>query len=468
MTKSRLRRLLALTAGLSALALAGCSAPQAQGGQSPGAAGQTITVWSLENKPDRFNTTKAIAADFTKKTGIKVDLVGVSEAQLPQLVASAAMSGKLPDVLGALSLSSVRQLDTQKLLNTDAAAQVIKNLGASTYDPSAIKLDESGDRQLAVPDAAYAQVLVYRKDLFQKAGLQPPTTYANLEKAAQVLTTGSQYGIALGTDPGAVFTSQTFESLALGNGCQLVDSSGNIQLGSPQCQKTWSLYGDLAQKYSPKGAQTASTTEASYLSGQSAMLDWSTYILSPLAGLRNDVLPTCPECKSDPEYLAKNSGIVTMVGGPDAQGGTYGEITSWAMSKTAKVDASEQFIQYMLSDGYTRWLGMAPEGKMPLRHGDASDPQKFTNAWKDMVTGVDTRKKLSDLYDPQILSTLESVPAHIDRWAIPEDQGSLLGPVNTQLPVAKAVAEMANGSKDPQEAAQEATDAVTQIKAKLK
>jgi multiple sugar transport system substrate-binding protein len=157
-----------------------------------------------------------------------------------------------------------------------------------------------------------------------------------------------------------------------------------------------------------------------------------------------------------------------MVGGPDAQGGTYGEVTSWAMSKTAKADASEQFIQYMLSDGYTRWLGMAPEGKMPLRHGDASDPQKFTNAWKDLVTGVDTKKKLSDVYDPQVLSTLESVPAHIDRWAIPEDQGALLGPVNTQLPIPKAVADMATGSKTPQQAAQSATDAVAQIKAKLK
>jgi hypothetical protein len=40
--------------------------------------------------------------------------------------------------------------------------------------------------------------------------------------------------------------------------------------------------------------------------------------------------------------------------------------------------------------------------------------------------------------------------------------------VNTQLPIPKAVADMATGSKTPQQAAQSATDAVAQIKAKLK
>lgn len=463
MMKSRITRYLAVGAVLSATALGGCSAPPSQG------KAQSITVWSLENQPDRLNATKAIAADFTKKTGITVKLVGIDEGQVAQLTASAAMSGQLPDVMGALSLSEVRQFDTQKLLNTDAAAQVLKTLGAGTFESSAVNLDKDGDRQLAVPDSAYAQILVYRKDLFKKAGLQPPTTYANLEKAAQVLTTGSQSGITLATDPSDVFTAQTFESLALGNGCQLVDNAGNVQLTSPACQKTWELYGALAQKYSPKGTQTVDTTRASYFAGQAAMVDWSTFILDEMAGLRKDALPTCPECKADPQFLSKNSGIVTSISGNDGQNsGTYGEATSWAVTKSAKADASEQFIKYMLSDGYLKWLGMAPEGKFPLRHGDASDPQKYSNGWKDLLTGVDTKKKLSDVYDAQTLATLQAVPSHIDRWAIPQGQGALLGPVDTQLPVAKAVADMATGSMTPGQAAQTASDAVNQIKAKLK
>jgi multiple sugar transport system substrate-binding protein len=467
MMKSRITRAVAamtviFTAGA---VLVGCSPSSV----SADNAAKSITVWSLENQPDRVATTKTIAAGFTKKTGIQVKLVPIDEAQIAQLAASAAISGKLPDVMGGLSLSLVRQFDSQKLLNTDAAAAVVKNLGEKTFVKSAIDLNRDGQRQLSVPDTAYAQILVYRKDLFEKAGLQPPTTYAAIEEAAKTLTTGGNYGITLATDPADVFTSQTFESLALGNNCQLVDKSGKIGLDSSNCKATWDLYSKLAQNYSPEGTQTVDTTRASYFAGQAAMVDWSTYILDELAGLRNDALPTCAECASDKEWLAKNSGIVTAIKGPDGtSGSTYGEATSWLVTKKANVPASEKFIEYMLSSGYEQWLGMAPEGKFPLRTGDEASQTKYTDAWKNLEAGVDTKKKLSDVYSAETISALEGVAAKINRWAIPQGQGALLGPVNTQLPVAKAVADLGSKSTTSEKAAEAATDAVTQLEAKLK
>src|SRR6218665_357973 len=433
----------------AAAALTGCSNSERSDNDS-----KTITVWSQENQPDRVNATKTIIAGFTKKTGIKVKLVPVDENQIPQLVASAAISGSLPDVMGAISLSIVRQLDTQKLLNTDAAANVVTALGEKTFVGSALDLDRDGDRQLAVPDSAYAQILVYRKDLF--------------EKAAKTLTNGSTYGITLATDPADVFTSQTFESLALGNNCQLVDKSGTIGLNSSACATTWNLYGALAQHYSPQGTQTVDTTRATYFAGQAAMVDWSTYILDELGGLRNDALPTCPQCTSDPTWLAKNSGIVTAIQGPDGtQGATYGEATSWLVTKNANAPASEKFLEYMLSDGYLEWLGVAPEGKFPLRTGTAEASTKFTDGWKSLEAGVDTKKKLSDLYDAATIDALLRVPSEINRWAIPQGQGALLGPVNAQLPVSKAAASLSSGTS-PSDAAAAAASAVDQLQAKLK
>lgn len=466
----RTSRITKIVAGATLLAagaagLAGCSGTPDNGGTGKGT---TITVWSEENQPDRVNTTKAIIDGFTKKTGIEVKLVPVDENQVPQLVASAAISGKLPDVMGAIPLSIVRQLDSQKLLNADAAANVVKSLGEKTFVGSALALDRDGDRQLAVPDSAYAQILVYRKDLFEKAGLKPPTTYADLEKAAKTLTSGSDYGITLATDPADVFTSQTFESLALGNDCQLVAKSGAIELDSSPCATTWDLYGSLAQHYSPQGAQTVDTTRATYFAGQAAMVDWSTYLLDELGGLRNDALPTCPQCASDPTWLAKNSGIVTSLQGPDGKkGATYGEATSWLVTKKANAAASQKFIEYMMSDGYLKWLGMAPEGKFPLRTGTSANASAYTDGWKNLEAGVDTKKKLSDIYDAATIDALLKVPSQIDRWAIPEGQGALLGPVNTQLPISKAVASLGSGTS-ASEAAKTATDAVKQLQSKLK
>jgi multiple sugar transport system substrate-binding protein len=369
--------------------------------------------------------------------------------------------------MGALSLSLTRQFDSQKLLDHEAAAKVVKNLGADTFAKAALELNQDDGQQVSVPDSAYAQILVYRKDLFEKAGLQPPTSYETLEKAAAALTTDGTYGITLATDPADVFTSQTFESLALANDCQLVNKSGDITLESEECAATWDLYGSLAEN-SPSGTQTVDTTRASYFAGQAAMVDWSTYILDELAGLRNDALPTCPECVADPEWLAKNSGIVTSISGADGEtGGTYGEATSWSITKNASASAST-FIEYMLSDGYMEWLAMAPEGKFPLRQGDATDAQKYSNAWLELQAGVDTKKKLSEVYDAETMTALQAVPESINRWAIPQGHGSLLGPVNTQLPIAKAIADFASGAVSPDEAAATATEVVKQLQSDLK
>ena len=63
------------------------------------------------------------------------------------------------------------------------------------------------------------------------------------------------------------------------------------------------------------------------------MVIWSSFILDEMAGLRNDALPTCAECKDDPAFLAKNSGVVTAIQGPSgSEPATFGEITSWTIT----------------------------------------------------------------------------------------------------------------------------------------
>jgi len=110
-----------------------------------------------------------------------------------------------------------------------------------------------------------------------------------------------------------------------------------------------------------------------------------------------------------------------------------------------KADPTRQFIQYMMSDGYIEWLGLAAEGKFPTRNGDAADPQKFVNAWKKLPAGVDTKKPLSDIYDAATMKQIEGVADHIDRWAIPQGQGKLLGPTIAQLTIPKIIAKMDSG-----------------------
>lgn len=445
-----------------------CAALAACGTRQETRDGRTITVWSLENLTERITATQRAVDRFTEQTGIQVKLVGVDENQLGQLIMSSAAAGRLPDVIGAVPLAAVRQMAANDLLDTEVPRQVVQDLDPTTFNPRALELTRDGGQQLAVPSDAWAQLLVYRKDLFAKAGLPEPATYQDIERAARTLHATGIHGISLATDPGDVFTQQTFEYLALANGCQLVDSSGRVQLDSPACRRTFSLYGDLATRYSAVGTQTVESTRATYFSGGSAMIIWSSMLLDELAGLRNDVLPSCPECRDDPTWLARNSGVVTAIRGPDGQApAQFGEMASWVITRTANTEASRAFVHFMLDEGYQDWFGMAPEGKFPVRSGTPEDPTRFQRVWESLQAGVDTRRPLAEIYPAEVIDQLRSGLDRMQRWGITQGQGALVGATTGELPVPRAIGALASGQLDAAEAAEQAHEDVTAIQQSL-
>ncbi|MFJ8827857.1 ABC transporter substrate-binding protein [Streptomyces sp. NPDC102467] len=452
-----------VTTALGIGLLAGCSTST-----GPGAPDREITVWSQENLPDRVAATQKIVDGFEKKTGIKVHLVGVDEGQMPQLIMSAAASGHLPDVIGAAPMGQVWQMYTNGLLNTDIPRQIVKGLGSDTFDKNALDLTTDGNVNLGVPSDAWLQLLVYRKDEFAKAGLKAPDTYAKALKAAKKLTTEGHDGMSAATDPSDVFTSQSFESLALADNCQLVDDRGEVTLDSPQCVKAFHTYDQLAREYGAPGTQTVDSTRATYFSGRSSMMIWSTFLLDELAGLRKDALPSCKECGHNTRFLSDNTGIVTALKGTDsAEPAQFGEVTSWVTTKTAETAASREFIEYMMGSGYESWFGMAPEGKIPVRHGTAAQPDKYVADWRHSKIGVGTRKPLDEVYPPELLDQLADGVGDIRRWGIEQGEGALVGATNGELPVPKAIGSMTSGQVSPSEAAREAQEEVAALKKSL-
>jgi multiple sugar transport system substrate-binding protein len=436
---------------LAATCLAACGDDSEQ-------ATDRITVWTEENLEDRMAVQKQIIAEFTQKTGVKVDLVGVAEDQFSQVITSAAAAGDLPDVIGALPLASVRELEANDLLDTGAAGRIVDRLGRDTFSARALELDSSEGELLAVPSDGWAQLILYRKDLFERAGLQPPDTYEALQAAAAKLNTGGTAGITLAVAPKDAFTAQSFEHIALANGCQLVDDAGNVTLDSPPCVRAFDFYAGLARDHSVKGMQDIDSTRATYFSGKAAMMIWSSFVLDELAGLRKDALPSCPECRDDPEWLAKNTGVVTALKGPDGSApAQYGEIVSWAIMRDSATDPATQFVSYMMNEGYERWIGMAPEGKFPTRKG-------YADKWDRLPAGVDTKKPLADVYPAEVLDALRTSPDTFGRWGIPQGQGKLVGATMGELPVPTALSAIVNGSLTAQAAATQAKTEVETIK----
>jgi multiple sugar transport system substrate-binding protein len=416
----------------------------------------SLTFWTAEDNPDRVKATQAIIDRFEQQTRIKVKLVPIGEDQLQSQMASASAGGSLPDVLGALSLGFAHSLAADGITDPDAAAAVINTLGRQTFSQRALSLVEANGAPVAVPSDSWTQLLVYRKDLFAKAGLAAPTSFQAIWAAATRLARGGMAGIVAATKADDSFTQQTFEYLAVANGCQLTDQAGAITLTSTPCVDTFQFYVDLIRTGSVPSAQDHISTRAAYLAGKAAMVIWSSFLLDELAGLSHDARPSCPQCHTDPSFLAKNSGIVTAIKGPDGtQPSQFGELTCFAIIKDANKNAAK-LVQFLMNDGYLDWLGLAPEGKVPVRTGTSDQPTKFTDAWTHLETGVENREPLSQLYPPGVLKVLATSTDTMNRWGFPQGQGRLVGAQLATLPIPKALAAALDGTLSSTAAAEQA------------
>ena len=417
---------------------------------------RSLTFWTAEDNPDRVKATQAIINRFTQETNITVKVVAIGEDQLQSQIASASAAGTLPDVLAAASLGFVHSLAADGLTDPDAAAAVINALGRQTFSRRALDLVEANGKPVAVPSDSWTQLLIYRKDLFTEAGLAAPTTFEAIRAAATTLSGSGMAGIVAAAKADDSFTQQTFEYLAVANGCQLTNQAGAITLTSKPCVDTFQFYVDLLRTGSVQGPQDADTTRAAYLAGKAAMVIWSSFLLDELAGLSNDARPTCPQCRADPSFLATNSGVVTAIKGPDGtRPSQFGELTCFAIIKDASNDAAK-LVEFLMNDGYPAWLGLAPEGKVPVRTGTSDQPTKFTTAWTHLETGVEHTKPLSQLYPPGVLKVLATSTDTMNRWGFPQGQGRLVGAQLAELPIPKALAAALNGTMGPAAAAEQA------------
>lgn len=454
---------------LVAALLAGCTPNE---GQQPNPGldePHIITVWTTETLPDRMAKARAIVERFTAATGVTVDLVGVPAHRFSQIVSSSEASGDLPDVIGSISLGQVRTLAARGLVNTELNASVILALGEHTWSPRALELTREGSKQLSVPDSSWQHLLYYRKDLFAQAGLAAPKTYADIMAAAKKLDTPQMAGFVAANKSGQAFTQQSFEHIAQGNGCEMVNAKDGITFESPQCVAALAFYRDMLKNYSVPGLQDIDTVRNAYFSGKAAMAVWPTMMLDELAGLRTDAKPSCPECAADPGFLAKNTGVVAGLLGPSGkQPAQFGEITSWTVTQDSDAEPARRFVEYVMSDGYADWLAIAPEERLPVRAGSAGKPAEYSDAWKTMPAGIGKQEPLGKFYSQDVLSVLLRGPEDVRHWGIIQGQGDLAGVALTELPIAKAVSDVTAGRADPKAAAHGAATTLRSILGSVK
>ena len=133
-----------------------------------------IRFWTTEEQPERLAKQQEMATAFESETGIAVEVIPVSESDLGTRATAAFAAGDLPDVIYHTLQYALPWIEAG-ILDAEAATEVVEQLGTGTFASGALDMVATDDGYASVPVDGWTQMVVYRKDLFDGAGLAPPT-----------------------------------------------------------------------------------------------------------------------------------------------------------------------------------------------------------------------------------------------------------------------------------------------------
>ena len=416
-----------------------------------GAGAADIRFWTTEEQPERLALQEEMAAAFEAETGVAVEVIPVTESDLGTRATAAFAAGDLPDVIYH-PLQYALPWAEAGILDASAASDVVADLGAGTFAQGALDMAAFEDGYASVPVDGWTQMIVYRKDLFDEAGLEPPTTYANVLAAVEALHNPPEmYGFVAATKVDENFMSQVLEHVFLANGVSPVGEDGFTPLDEAATTEVLEFYKAIAEA-SPPGELYWDQSRSLYFAGDAAMIIWSPFILDELAGLRDSAPPTINDDPTSPELAAK-TGIVTNFSGPsNPEGAAWADIRYFGITADADTDAAMDFVMYSMDEGYTQTLAIAPEGKFPVRRGTADEPEKFEEAWAELPVGVDRKAPLGDLYEASMIQEIVGGLNVAQRWGVAEGQLALASKMINSQAINRIVRQYIDGQIDAGEA----------------
>ena len=416
------------------------------------AGADTIRFWTMEVQPERMAVQEEMAAGFEAATGHTVEIIPVEESDIQTRATAAFAAGDLPDVLN-LTVQHILPYSEAGLLDTAAASEVMDNLGTDSFAEGPVAMAMSDGEIVAVPTDGWTQLVVYRADLFDKAGLAAPTTFDAMNAAmAKLHNPPEMYGFVAATKIDEGYMMQLIEHLSLATGYSPVNADGSINEDTTHLVELLELYKGLVAS-SPEGDLFWSQSRELYLDGKAAMVIWSPSILDELGGLRDSAPVTISDDPTTKE-LAKSTGFSTVISGPgNADGAAYADVRYLGISADANTEIAQQFVEYVLSEGYGQWLSQAPEGKFPVRRGTKAGDTSFEAVWAGLDVGVDRKAPLGDIYPQSVIDDIVAGLSVGDRWGVADGQLATASKlVNSQI-MSRVIREMTDGDLSVQEAA---------------
>jgi sorbitol/mannitol transport system substrate-binding protein len=328
----------------SALTAAGCGA----GGSSDGSGGATTLNIAVVANPDMERMEELAPKFEAANPKIKLKFTTLDENTLRDKLNQAIATGS-----GLYDVAMVGVYEVPIWAKNGWIAD-IHDRAAKTADydvddllPNVRDALSYNGRLSAVPFYAESSFMMYRKDLFEKAGLTMPEspTWEQIAGFAQKLNDPQRgvAGICLRGQAGWGSMLGPLATAVHAYGGHFYDQSFRPTLTSPEFERATSLYVNMVRKYGERGATSASFPEclSVFSQGKAAMWYDATVAASTV---------------TDP----KSSKVADDVGfarAPRAAQDTGGWLWSWALAmvKTSKnQDAAWKFLSWATSKSYMK------------------------------------------------------------------------------------------------------------------
>ncbi|WP_251391812.1 ABC transporter substrate-binding protein [Mediterraneibacter agrestimuris] len=291
-------------------------------------------------------------------------------------------SGNVPDMSTALPGHVVEMMDAEALVSLD---DLIDDIGRDKFSEAALSEGSKDDACYSVPLYSHAQVMWYRKDLLDAAGLEVPKTWAEFAEAAKVLTKEGTYGCSFPCGSNDLMGTRFLNFYVRSGGGSLLTDDLQADLTSDLAIEGINYWLDVYKNSSPKDSVNYAVLDQATLfyQGKTAFDFNSGFQIggvetnSPDLVDQIDCAPLPKLHADDPDYGAETSNIPMVV---------------WANSEHPEI--CKEFIKKLYEeDTYIEFLEATPVGMLPSITGISDTEayqanetvQKFSNA-VDVIT----------------------------------------------------------------------------------